>query len=173
MATGMHGMWPSESAIQCSWSGGLFQIKDHLLVCTSGLELFGFDMVYPVCVFTVAHLLSQTVCDLSLVCLSSIKLLPLHPAHAPHTPFIQTPCDSLSPIISSVWWACPEAGSDHPPWNAFRCWNRWHWPTSMNKYLLGRTSWDSQEENRTHKSLKMRRRVKEAKVEVALGFFCY
>lgn len=30
MAARMHEMWPSESALQCSWSGGLFRIKDHL-----------------------------------------------------------------------------------------------------------------------------------------------
>lgn len=73
------------------------------------------------------------------VCLSSMKLLPLHPAHV-HIPHSYKLHVILSPTISCVWSACPEAGSDHPSRNAFRCWNRWHPPMSVREGLLGRTS---------------------------------
>lgn len=89
--------------------------------------------------FAIAHPLFQSFCDLSPVYLSSMMFLPLYSTHTPHIPFIQTPKGFPSPTISSVWSVCPEAGSDHPAWNAFKDWDRWHSLMYMNEYVFSTT----------------------------------
>lgn len=81
--------------------------------------------------FTVANLLSQTLCDRFPVYLSSTKLLPLQPAHTPHTPLCVIPRSHHFFCLISL-----PRGSDHPSWNAFRCWDRWHSPMSTDECLL-------------------------------------
>lgn len=115
--------------------------------------------------FTVANLLSQTLCDWFPVYLSSTKFLPFQPAHTPHTPLCVIPWSHHFFCLISL-----PRGSDHPSWNAFRCWDRWHSPMSTDECLL------------TQQTGTPRRRIghtrvwrwegeQEDEVEVVLGFF--
>ena len=52
-------------------------------------------------------------------------------------PFTQTSKVFPSPTSSLVSSVCPEAGSDHPPRNAFKGWDRWHSLMDMNECVFG------------------------------------
>lgn len=53
-----------------------------------------------------------------------------------HIPFTQISKVFPSPTSSSVWSVRPEAGSDHPPRNAFKGWDRWHSLMDMNECVF-------------------------------------